>query len=281
MTEHNFFRTQDGKWIYYETYGSGEPLILIPGHMCTTAFFSRNVKVLAERYLVITYDPRGYGRSTKSAQGNTVRQHGRDLHELMEHLAIRRAAVFAWSLGGAALMSYIRDYGQERLWAMGLIDAPLFPFSPEPWNSHRTKGYNVDGWLDTYGGWVRDPEAYYRFFSNKQFRTPPGEDEQRWIVREVSKTMPWTGLELHLDFCHQDFVSDLEGLEVPAAIFAGVSANLPQSVDMAEEYKQRIRGGARLYVFEEGGHLPFYVEADRFNRAVLEFLAEAEEKIDG
>lgn len=278
VTEQNFFKTEDGKWLYYETYGSGEPLILIPGHMCTTSFFSKNVQVLAGRYWVITYDPRGYGRSTKSTEGNTVRCHGRDIHELMEHLSVRRAAVFAWSLGGAALMSYIRDYGQKRLRAVGLIDTPLYPFSAEPWNSHRTKGYNIDGWLETYGGWVQDPEAYYRFFSNKQFRNPPSEEQQRWLVGEVRKTMPWTGLELHLDFCHQNFIPDLEQLEVPTAIFAGISVNLPKAVDMAKEYRKRLKYGARLYIFEEGGHLPFYVEADRFNGAVLEFLEEVENK---
>ena len=259
MTEHNFFRTGDGKWIYYEIYGSGEPLLLIPGHMCTTSFFSRNVEVLAKQYQVITFDPRGYGRSTKSTQGNTVKRHGRDLHDLMEHLSLKRTTVFAWSLGGAALMSYIREFGQQRLWAIGLIDAPLAPFSPEPWNSHRTKGYNVDGWLETYGGWVRNPEAYYQFFANKQFRTPPRAEDSRWITEEVKKTMPWTGLELHLDFCHQNYIADLEKLEIPVAIFAGVSVNLPKSVDMAREYRKRVKGKSELYIFEEGGHLPFYV----------------------
>ena len=52
-----------GARLYYEVQGSGPPLMLI-GHPMDASGFATIAPVLAESYTVVTYDPRGFGRST-------------------------------------------------------------------------------------------------------------------------------------------------------------------------------------------------------------------------
>ena len=45
ITENNFFTTSDGARIYFEDRGKGLPIVMVPGFLCTTKFFEKNVEV--------------------------------------------------------------------------------------------------------------------------------------------------------------------------------------------------------------------------------------------
>ena len=71
--------------------------------------------------------------------------------------------------------------------------------------------------------WFTDPDKYHRyFFDTVDCRELTPEDE-KWITEEISLTMPWTGIELHLDTCHTDTMSYVEQFTVPTVVFAGNS----------------------------------------------------------
>ncbi len=53
-----------GAHLHYQVRGSGPVLLLIPGGVMDAAMFARVVVPLADRYTVVTYDPRGISSST-------------------------------------------------------------------------------------------------------------------------------------------------------------------------------------------------------------------------
>ncbi len=87
--------------LYYETHGQGEPLVLIP----STAYGANvwehyQVPALSQELQVITFDPRGCGRTSAPDGVYTMEQLACDVAALLEHLGIETAHVLGHSMGG-------------------------------------------------------------------------------------------------------------------------------------------------------------------------------------
>lgn len=273
-TKNNFFQTSDGTMIYFEDHGDGTPIVLVPGFLCTTRFFRRNIPELAKHFRVVVMDPRGQGYSSKTLQGNRIQRHAQDISELMEYLKLENAVLLGWSVAASVVVSYAALYQEKCLLGLVLVDGSLFPFSGEAWNRHRGKDYNLENWFSTYMPLAWNPQEFFNKFLNRISNNGNmSEEDKRWIVEECKKTMPWTALELHYDFCHTDNMPNLEKLSVPVAIFGSDSA--AYGLAMAEEYSKRIKGYSEVHRFTESGHLMFYYEWERFNRCLESFVNKA------
>lgn len=87
--------------LYYEEYGRGEPLLLIPGLGGVGSFWNRQIDRLSDRFRVIIHDHRGTGRSeTTTAEGYSIRLLADDVLALMDHLELQCAAIVGHSTGG-------------------------------------------------------------------------------------------------------------------------------------------------------------------------------------
>lgn len=90
----------DGCKIYYETEGSGQPLVLLHGLGLDSASWLPVRALLAKYFLVIMPDNRLSGRSVCSAGPVSAAELADDVRALLDHLAIEKAAVTGHSLGG-------------------------------------------------------------------------------------------------------------------------------------------------------------------------------------
>ena len=90
----------NGAKIYYETHGSGEPLLMIPGFGANATLYWANIPALAERFHVIAYDPRGAGRSDVPPAPYSMQMHAEDAIAVIEAAGERSAHVFSTSMGG-------------------------------------------------------------------------------------------------------------------------------------------------------------------------------------
>jgi len=95
-----YLQLQDAK-IYYETYGSGEPLLLLHGNGQSIAAFYKQIPVFAKSYRVITVDTRAQGKSTDSSTGPlTYNLFAEDMKALLDSLHIKQTNIVGWSDGG-------------------------------------------------------------------------------------------------------------------------------------------------------------------------------------
>ncbi len=273
-SKNNFFETSDGARIYFEDQGTGTPIILVPGFLCTTKFFQRNVPVLSQRHRVITMDPRGQGYSSKTLQGNRIKRHAQDIRELIDYLQLKDAILLGWSVAASVVTTYAAEYQEYGLAGLVLVDGSLYPFSGEAWNRHRGRDYNLDNWFATYLPLAWNPQEFFdKFLARISNHGEMPSEDRRWITAECKKTMPWTALELHYDFCHTNNLPNLEHLTIPVAIFGGDSE--AYGLAMAEEYTRRIPGYSEIHKFTESGHLMFYYESEKFNRCLEGFVKKA------
>ncbi len=268
--EKGYLKTSDRAYIYYETYGNGDDtLLFVPGHMCTTKFFRKNVPFFQENHKVVLMDNRGFGNSSKVLHGNNIERHADDIRELIDYLDLKQVVLLGWSLSGSIVAEYAHKYDSYRLKALGLIDCCLFPFSPEPWNTYNSRDYNMDDWNQKYILWHTDPKQYVENFVNR-VKNGLTEEEQQMVRDEIIKTPPWIGFALHTDWCHSNTVLYLNELNIPVIIFSGESKG--HGYSMGRYYKEQIQTYCELHEFSEGGHMMFYIKADKFNRLLGFFL---------
>lgn len=87
--------------LYYETYGTGSPLILLHGGLGSGEMFGPILPTLAARHQVIAVDLQGHGRTADIDRPLDVRFMADDVAALIEHLGLRQPDVVGYSLGGA------------------------------------------------------------------------------------------------------------------------------------------------------------------------------------
>ncbi len=99
--------------MHYETYGEGDPLVLIPGHGidCMADYFCQ-IPVLAEHYRVIAIDNRGSGLSDKPDMPYAMGMMAKDAAGLLAVLDVHRAHVCGHSMGGMIAQHLAVSYPQ-------------------------------------------------------------------------------------------------------------------------------------------------------------------------
>ena len=109
-----FFQHQ-GESIYFESYGAGETVVLGHGKGGNHAIWYQQVPVLGQDYRVITWDQRGFGRSTNANEQASPSAAAEDPSALLDHLGIEQAHLVGQSMGGwAALEVALRWPGRVR-----------------------------------------------------------------------------------------------------------------------------------------------------------------------
>jgi non-heme chloroperoxidase len=103
--------------IHYEDHGSGRPVVLIHGYPLDGNSWERQEReLLANGYRVISYDRRGFGRSSQPAVGYDYDTFAADLNALLEHLDLADVALVGFSMGTGVVTRYLGTYGSRRSW---------------------------------------------------------------------------------------------------------------------------------------------------------------------
>ncbi len=102
--------------LYYEDHGSGLPVVLIHGWPLSGASWEKQTAALhAAGHRVITYDRRGFGRSSKPATGYDYNTFAADLDKLLKKLDLKKVALVGFSMGTGEVTRYLGKYGNKRV----------------------------------------------------------------------------------------------------------------------------------------------------------------------
>jgi pimeloyl-ACP methyl ester carboxylesterase len=104
------FETVNGVKLYYETYGQGEPLLLLHGNGESISSFRQQIGALAREYQVIAVDTRDQGQSAATKGQLSYDLLADDMHALLEQLHLPAAHVVGWSDGGNTGLSMALRY---------------------------------------------------------------------------------------------------------------------------------------------------------------------------
>lgn len=116
----------NGIRLYFETYGSGEPLLVIHGNGNTIADMYFQIEHFAHNYHVVAADSRGHGKSGLGTDHLTYMQMMEDYNALLDELNISKANVIGWSDGGI-LSLLLAIHHPDKVNKMAIMGANLRP----------------------------------------------------------------------------------------------------------------------------------------------------------
>jgi pimeloyl-ACP methyl ester carboxylesterase len=100
----------NGISLYYQTHGTGRPLILLHGGLMSGEMFDPILPILTDDHQVITVDLQGHGRTADVDRPVDVRLMADDIAALIEHLGLDRPDVAGYSLGGGVALQLAIKY---------------------------------------------------------------------------------------------------------------------------------------------------------------------------
>lgn len=255
--------------MYYEIHGEGAPLLLIMGFGMDLTGWMFQVPEFSNKYRVLVFDNRGVGRTDAPDKPYSIRMMADDTAGLMDELSVDRAHIVGLSMGGFIAQELAISH-PERVKSLVLATTePAFDyhFATEvigSWVAARTEGVT--------------PKTYFSLILPFLFTDKFFDNADR--VRMALDTMaanphlaPAHGLSRQFAACIGHSTRDrLKHLTAPTLVLVG-REDILLPVKLSGELASLVPE-SKLVVLEGGGH-GFNAEiADKFNQAVLAFLAE-------
>jgi non-heme chloroperoxidase len=266
--------------LYYEDHGSGQPVVLIHGYPLSGASWEKQVPVLLNAgHRVITYDRRGFGKSSQPTAGYNYDTFAEDLHKLITHLELREFALVGFSMGGGEVARYLGKYGSKDVSKAVIISGvPPFllktPDNPEGVDGSVFEGIQKAVAADRYAFFTE----FFKNFYNTDLLLNKRVSEQ--VVRaswNVAAGASATASLACVPTWHEDFRKDVNKIDVPTLVMHGDADRiLPITASGARTAK--LIKGARLSVVKDGPHCITWTHADEVNAELTSFLGKATAK---
>ena len=261
--------------LHYEDHGSGTPVVLIHGYPLSGRAWDKQVPALLDAgRRVITYDRRGFGKSSQPTTGYDYDTFAADLNALLDELDLRDAVLVGHSMGTGEVTRYLGTYGSARV-AKGVLVSPIPPFllqtgdNPEglpaepvrrvrPGRHGRHPGVDegVPGQLlqlDQFGGTLVSDQAF----------------QSSWNIAAAASA---TAAVACIPTWETDFRDDLPKIDVPVLVIQGDADRILPYPNTGKRLPGLIND-MQLVVIEGGPHAIAWTHADQVNRALLDFLA--------
>lgn len=272
----SYFITSDNCRIYYEEYGSGEPLIFIHGWACSHKVFKYQIEHFSKSHRVIVYDLRGHGSSDRSdvtERNMTVNRFADDLRELILHLNIKRTCIAGWSLGTTILLCYARKYKCLDIDKMCFIDMTPKLLNDHEWSLGHGSSMTMKKNLQFLSSLVRDWESAAKRFAAGSFARDydTKSEEYKWFLEDVLDNTPHCMINSWISLAAGDYRKALPFVKVPVLLAYGGNG-LMCTPEHGEYMKDNLGGNSQLIVFHDCGHCLFLEDPSGFNKALSEFL---------
>jgi non-heme chloroperoxidase len=260
--------------LYYEDHGSGDAVVLIHGYPLSGASWEKQIPVLlASGHRVITYDRRGFGKSSQPTTGYNYDTFTEDLHKIVTHLKLRDFALVGFSMGGGEVARYLGKYGSKGVSkAVFIGSVPPFllktPDNPEGVDNSVFEGIQKAVVADRYAFFTE----FFKNFYNTDLLLGKRVSEQAvqasWNVAAAASA---TASLACVPTWHEDFRKDLKRVDVPTLVIHG-DADRIVPISASGHRTAKLIKGARLSVVKDGPHCITWTHADEVNSELVNFL---------
>jgi non-heme chloroperoxidase len=260
--------------LYYEDHGSGAPVVLIHGYPLSGRAWDKQIPVLLDAgRRIITYDRRGFGKSSQPTVGYDYDTFAADLNALMEKLDLVDAVLVGHSMGTGEVTRYLGKYGSARV-AKGVLVSPIPPFL-------RQADDNPEGLPDSlFKGFMRDARAdgpawmkgfLDNFYNIDVLGGTLVSDQAFQSSWNIAATAGATAMVACIPTWETDFRRDLPQIGVPMLVVQG-NADRILPFDKTGKRLPGLIKDMELVVIDGGPHAIAWTHADQVNQALLTFL---------
>jgi non-heme chloroperoxidase len=269
--------------LHYEDHGLGKPVVLIHGYPLSGASWEKQTSaLLAAGHRVITYDRRGFGKSSQPTGGYNYDTFAEDLHKVVTQLELRDFALVGFSMGGGEVARYIGKYGTKGV-SKAIFIASVPPFllktqdNPEGVDGSVFEGIQKAVAADRYAFFTEFFKNFYNTDVLLGKRVSEAAVQASWNVAAGASA---TASFACVPTWHEDFRKDLTRVDVPALVIHG-DADRIVPISAAGLRTAKLIKGSRLAVVKDGPHCITWTHAEEVNRELLTFLGEGAGKTAG
>jgi pimeloyl-ACP methyl ester carboxylesterase len=262
--------------LYYEDHGSGPPVVLLHGWPLDSRSWEPQVPALLDAgHRVVAYDRRGFGRSSRPADGYDFDTLAADLDKVLSELGLTDVTLVGFSLGTGEMARYIGTHGTDRVRACVFIEslAPTFKKSEE--NPNGVDEAAVAGVQEAIRAdrfaWLTGLLAdFLNLDDYKGTRVSEETVHANWNAgAEASPLATAACVPGWLD----DFTEDVERVDVPTLILHGTADRI-LSIDAHGRRLHTLLPDAKLVEIEGGPHVMAVTHTDEVNQEIVAFLRE-------
>jgi len=263
--------------LYYEDHGSGQPVVLIHGYPLSGASWEKQVPVLLNAgHRVITYDRRGFGKSSQPTIGYNYDTFAEDLHKLIAHLELREFALVGFSMGGGEVARYLGKYGGKGVSKAVIISGvPPFllktPDNPEGVDGSVFEGIQKAVAADRYAFFTEFFKNFYNTDLLLNKRVSEQAVQASWNLAAGASA---TASLACVPTWHEDFRKDVNKIDVPTLVIHGDADRILPIAASGLRTAKLIKG-ARLSVVKDGPHCITWTHAEEVNTELVNFLGKA------
>ncbi|MEU2599217.1 alpha/beta hydrolase [Streptomyces hirsutus] len=264
--------------LYYEDHGAGQPVVLIHGFpLDGDSWEKQSAALLDAGYRVVTYDRRGFGRSSRPTTGYDYDTFAADLNTVLETLDLSDAVLVGFSMGTGEVARYVSRFGSGRIAKVAFL-ASLEPCllktddNPAGAAPHEFfEGISSAVKADRYAYYTSFFKDFYNLDENLGSRISPEAVRNSWhtassggFFAAAAAPMTW----------FTDFRGDIPAIDVPALILHGTADNILPIESTGRPFHQALPSAE--YVEIEGApHGLLWTHAEEVNQALLSFLGKS------
>jgi non-heme chloroperoxidase len=260
--------------IYYEDHGTGRPVVLIHGFPLSGRAWERQERaLLAAGYRVITYDRRGFGKSSQPVTGYDCDTFAADLDKLMTALDLGGVCLAGHSMGGGEIARYLGRYGSSRVRRAVIVSGvpPYLLKTPETPN-----GVPQEVFDEIAAGLTADRAAYFTEWNKNFFNLDqtlgklisPEAVQDSWNLAVSASP---EGTIACVPTWHTDFRADLPKIDIPVLVLHGTEDRI-LPFDACGPRTAELIPGSEFVAIEGAGHGLCWTHADEVNAELLRFF---------
>lgn len=261
--------------LYYEDHGSGSPVVLLHGWPLSGASWEKQTAaLLAAGHRVITYDRRGFGRSSKPSIGYNYDTFAADLDAVLTALNLTNVNLVGFSMGSGEVTRYIGKYGTKRVRKAVLIGT-LGPYLVKA--ADNPEGVDASVFAGIKAAIAADRPAFLIDFLRNfyNFDVTGGKLVSERVLEDnfnVATGASAIGTLACVDAWIEDFREDLPRNDVPTLILHG-DADRILPPDATSRRQAKMIKGAKLVELPGGPHGVLWTHASQINSELVSFLA--------
>jgi non-heme chloroperoxidase len=263
--------------LYYEDHGSGPPVVLIHCYPLDGHSWEKQLTPLLEAgYRVVTYDRRGFGRSSQPTTGYDYDTFAADLNLLLRALDLHDVALGGFSMGTGEVGRYLGTYGPERV-SLAVFMASLEPYLLK--TDDNPAGVPGKVFEDLTAAAVKDRYAFFRDFYANFYNTDENLGTRISAEAVASSMSVASGASAYASVAaiatwttdFREDVARIAGYDLPAMILHGThDRTLP--IDSTGRPFHELLPRAEYVEIDGAPHGLLWTHAGEVNDALLKFL---------
>ena len=263
--------------LYYEDHGSGPVVVLLHGWPVDSRSWEPQVHpLLAAGFRVITYDRRGFGRSSRPTAGYDFDTLAADLDQLLTALDLHEVTLIGFSLGTGELARYIGTFGTDRLKGCVFIESLAPSFAKSGDNPEGVDEAGVAGVqqaiLDDRYAWLTGLIGDFLNLDD-YLGERVSEETVRAIWDAGADASPWATWACPPGWL-EDFGEDIKRIDIPTLILHGTADRILPIAGQGRRLHAALPD-AQYVEIEGGPHVMCVTHAEEVNRELLAFLRQS------